>query len=146
MTEPPRRDIFLKSLLATTAILVIGIAIVSADEPPPREEPAATVELIVDYGDGAQKRLTEVPWKKDMTVLDVMRYATDHPHGITYEHRGKGEIAFLSKIDDVENEGGGGRNWIFYTGKKDEDRGQSSFAVAKPPVGSTILWRFEEYK
>ena len=99
-----------------------------------------TVALIIDYGDGAEKRLTAIPWKSEMTVKDAMEFAKRHPHGITFEYRGKGETAFLTKIDDAINQAANGQNWIFYI---DEERGDSSFGIAKVPAGGAILWRFE---
>src|SRR6185503_11243274 len=72
-----------------------------------------TVRVIIDYGDGVQKHFTALPWKKDMTILDAMNEAKASPHGITFQNTGSGSTAFLTKIDDLQNEGGGGkRNWI----------------------------------
>ena len=105
--------------------------------------PASVVQLTIDYGDGAQKRFTAVPWKEKMTVLEALQYAKAHPHGVKFESRGKGKIAFLSQIDDVKNQAGGGRNWIFYVNDK---RAEASFAVTTVPKAGAILWRFEEYK
>src|SRR5262245_15767278 len=48
---------------------------------------AATVRLVVDYGDGVIKTITGLPWAKGSTVLDVMNAAKDRPHGITFSYR-----------------------------------------------------------
>ena len=105
--------------------------------------PASIAELTIDYGDGAQKRFTAVPWKEGMTVQDAMQFAKAHPHGVTFQSRGKGKFGFLSQIDDVKNQAGGGRNWIFYV---NQERAEASFAVTEVPKAGAILWRFEEYK
>ena len=42
----------------------------------------ATVRLVIDYGDGTIKTFVGLPWKKSMTVLDVMNAAKSRPHGI----------------------------------------------------------------
>lgn len=105
--------------------------------------PASVVQLTIDYGDGAQKRFTAVPWKEKMTVLEALQFAKAHPHGVKFESRGKGKITFLTQIDDVKNQAGGGRNWIFYVNDK---RAEASFAVTTVPKAGAILWRFEEYK
>lgn len=110
---------------------------------PDKEAPASVAELTIDYGDGAQKRFTAVPWKEGMTVQDAMQFAKTHPHGVTFLSRGKGEFGFLSQIDDVKNQAGGGRNWIFYV---NQERAEASFAVTRVPKAGAILWRFEEYK
>ncbi len=108
-----------------------------------KKAPASVVEMTIDYGDGAQKRFTAVPWKEGMTVQDALQFAKDHPHGVTFQSRGKGEFGFLSQIDDVKNQAGGGRNWIFYV---NQERAEASFAVTTVPKAGAILWRFEEYK
>jgi hypothetical protein len=36
-----------------------------------------------------------------------MNAAKGHPHGITFSYTGSGGSSFLTKIDDVANEGGG---------------------------------------
>ncbi len=123
--------------------LVAGASREAAAEESPESPEVKTVTLVIDYGDGAQKRISDVPWKPAMTVLDVMQIAKQHPHGIDFRHRGTGKIAFLFQIDDLENESAGGKNWIFYV---DQTRGTSSFAVAEVPAESTVLWSFEEYE
>ena len=102
------------------------------------------VALTVDYGDGFQKRFTSVPWSEGMTVLDVMSEAKRHKRGrLEFRHRGKAATALLFQIDDVANQGGGRRNWIYYVNKQKADR---SFALAKVEPGDEVLWRFETYQ
>ena len=100
------------------------------------------VKLIVDYGDGVQKHFTALAWKKDMTVLDAMQMAAEHPRGITFEYRGRGSTALLVRIDNVKNEGAG-RNWIYRVNGKLADR---SMGVWRLQPGDTILWSFAEYQ
>src|SRR5437588_4130210 len=73
----------------------------------------ATVRLVIDYGDGVIKTITDLPWSKGQTVLDVMNAAKARPHGIAFRASGSGGSAFLTQIDDVANQGGGAgkRNW-----------------------------------
>src|SRR2546427_5001000 len=61
---------------------------------------SATVRLVIDYGDGAVKIFTDLPWSKGTTVLDVMNAAQGRPHGITFKQTGSG-AALLTQIDDV---------------------------------------------
>ena len=100
------------------------------------------VRLVVDYGDGVQKHFTELAWRDEMTVLDAMTAAGKHPRGIQFKYRGRGATAFLTEIDDLENEGRG-RNWIFSVNEKMAER---SFAVVSLKPGDTILWKFGEYR
>jgi hypothetical protein len=106
--------------------------------------PGQTVRLVIDYGDGVEKRFNSLPWHEGITVLDVMQAARQQPHGITISVRGSGETALLTKLDDVANEEGGvgARNWIFYVNDRMADR-----SLGATPVKSsdTILWKFERY-
>jgi hypothetical protein len=100
----------------------------------------ATVRLVVDYGDGVIKTITGLPWSKGSTVLDVMNAAKDRPHGITFSYTGSGASAFLTRIDGVANEGGGGRkNWQLWVNTSYADR---SFGVYEVQPLDVVFWRF----
>lgn len=104
-----------------------------------------TVELVIDYGDGAQKRFSGIPWKKSMTVLDVLKAAQEHPHGISFSDRGSGETAMVTKIDDLANQSGGAdaKDWIFRINGR---LGDESCGIADVRPGDTVLWKFERYE
>ncbi len=101
----------------------------------------ATVRLLVDYGDGTSKIISDLPWSKGNTVLDVMNAAKSHPHGISFSFTGSGASAFMTKIDDVQNEGGGAgrRNWQLWVNTIYADR---SFAAIEVQALDTVFWRF----
>jgi len=101
-----------------------------------------TVKVTIDYGDGFQKRYTQIRWKPKMTVLDVTQAAVRHKRGIKIRYRGKGATAFLTQIDDLKNEGRG-RNWLYQVNGKLADR---SFAIYSVKSGDAILWKFGKYK
>jgi hypothetical protein len=131
-------------------VLAIGLALASSS-PLPRQSIAGTeqatsehsIRLIVDYGDGVQKHFTALPWKKDMTVFDAMSAAKESTHGITFQHTGSGATAFLTKIDDMQNEGGAGkRNWIFWV---NTSLGDKSFGVYKLDPSDVVSWRFTSH-
>ena len=121
-------------LLATTAVLIRS----DARAAPPPKKPSVT--LIIDYGDGVEKRFTAIAWRRDMTVLDAMNIAGKHPRGIKFAYRGSGPTGLLTGIDDLKNQGGGGRNWIYRVGGKLADR---SFAIYKLKASETVLWDFQ---
>jgi len=100
-----------------------------------------TVRLIVDYGDGASKTVANLPWAKGNTILDAMKAATTRSHGISFSYTGSGDSAVLTKIDDVQNEGGGAgkKNWQYWANGTYGDR---SFAVFELQAQDTIVWRF----
>ena len=127
--------------IASCLVLIVpwtaGAAESSEDSPP------ESVRLIVDYGDGAQKHFTQLPWKEQMTVLDALLLARDHKHGIQLEYRGRAATALVTQIDDLANQGGSGRNWIYRVNKKP---GTRSCGICPLEAGDTVLWKFETYR
>jgi hypothetical protein len=101
----------------------------------------ATVRLVVDYGDGVVKTITDLPWSKGTTVLDVMTAAKARPHGIAFSSSGSGASAFLTQIDDVANQGGGTgkKNWQLWVNTTYADKGFGAYEVQALDV---VFWRF----
>ena len=99
---------------------------------------SATVRLVVDYGDGVIKTITGLPWAKGSTVLDVMNAAKDRPHGISFSYTGSGASAFLTRIDDISNEGGAKKNWQLWVNTSYADRG---FGVYEVQPLDVVFWR-----
>jgi hypothetical protein len=132
-----------KRIGLTSTVVALAIAIlVSLESLGSGIQPISehSVRLIIDYGDGVQKHFTALPWKKDMTVLDAMSEAKAKSHGITFQHNGSGATAFLTKIDDLQNEGGAGkRNWIFWV---NTNLGDKSSGVYKLDPSDVVLWKF----
>lgn len=116
-----------------------------AAAPPAAAKVAQAVQLEIDYGDGVQKTFGRIPWKEGMTVKDMMDVAKSGGHGIQYQFTGSGDTAFLTRIDDVKNEGGGAtaRNWVYSVGGKPADR---SFGVYKVKSGDDVAWKFDVYR
>ena len=104
-----------------------------------------TIRLVVDYGDGVEKHFTAIRWSEGMTVLDAMDLAKASPHGITFEHSGTGGSAFLSKIDDLENQGGGAsaRNWMYRVNDKLATKGIGVYEL-RPT--DEVRWKFRTLK
>jgi hypothetical protein len=117
----------------------------------PSNRPAAAAEaaqadhvrLIIDYGDGVQKHYTQLPWRQQMSVLDALRLAQKHARGIRLKYRGKAATALVIQIDDLVNQGGGDRNWIYRVNDKPGNR---SCGIHRLEVGDTVLWKFEAYR
>lgn len=135
-TKPTRRVFF----QCSTLLLVTLLAVLSGQAAIGEE--AKTVRVVIDYNDGSEKHFTAIAWKPEMTVYDATRAAQAHPRGIKFESKGKGATAFLTKIDDVKNEGRG-RNWLFHVNGKQAD---CSFGVYKLNEGDTVLWKFDKYR
>ena len=117
---------------------IVGLARCAAAAEPAK----ATVAMVIDYDDGVEKHFRQLAWKPGMTVLEVLQAAKQHPRGIQFMHRGDGDTAFLTQIDDLKNEGSG-RNWIFLINGK---LGQRSFAVTEVKASDRVLWKFTQYK
>ena len=70
-----------------------------------------------------------------------MNRAQAHPRGITFAYTGNGMSALLTKIDDVQNQGGGtgAKNWQYWVNTTYADR---SFALFEVQDLDTVFWRF----
>ena len=106
---------------------------------------AATVRLVVDFGDGVETHFKALPWREGMTALDALTAASKHPHGVTFKQRGSGGGALITQIGDVANEGGGreNKNWLFYVNDK---QGTASAGKTALGAGDVALWRFQVYE
>ena len=102
-----------------------------------------TVTIVIDYGDGVQKRFKKVPCTANATVLDAMRKTMQHARGIKFRYRGSGETALLTQIDDLKNEGGNGKSWLYEVNGK---LARKSFAIQNLSNHDTILWKFDIYR
>jgi len=100
---------------------------------------SAIVRLVIDYGDGVTKTITALAWVKGSTVLDVMNAAKSRPHGISFSYSGSGGASFLTRIDDVANEGAGKKNWQLWINTSYADK---SFAVLEVQPSDVVFWRF----
>lgn len=104
-----------------------------------------TVRLIVDYGDGLEKRFNTLTWQEGMTVQKALVLAASHPQGITFSQRGSGEMAFLTAIDGLENQGGGpgAKNWIY---RVNGQQANQSFAIHGLQPADFILWTYQSHQ
>lgn len=128
----------LSTLLLGVVLAAVGPGLVGGQQSD--DAPPARVQLIIDYGDGVEKHFTALPWHTGMTVLDALEAAQQHPRGIRFAYRGKAATAFLTRIDDVENEGRG-RNWLY---EVNQVAATTSFATCALAAGDTVLWKFSD--
>lgn len=98
-----------------------------------------TVSLTFRFGEGDDRKLEPIAWHQGMTVDDLMTAASRVPGGIRYAMRGVGEMAFLTRIDNIANEGATGRNWTYTV---NGERADKSFAVYRLEPGDHVLWTF----
>ncbi len=100
------------------------------------------VSLVIDFDDGQQRHF-RLAWREGMTVLDALESASQRQRGIAYTQRGSGEMAMITAIDALANEGGGqGRNWIFRVNGQLADKSCGVYEIRPEDV---ILWKFGTY-
>ena len=100
-----------------------------------------TVSLTIDFSNGARREFAALPWKEGLTLGDLMRAARDFRPGIRYTQDGEGEMAFLTSLEGVANEGGAGRYWFYAV---DDRRGEVSFEVQPLKAGAKVLWVYKQ--
>jgi uncharacterized protein DUF4430 len=123
-------------------LVLVGLALAAAATTAPCAEPEANVQLVVDYGDGVQLRFGALPWRDGMTVFDALSAAAAHRHGVTFEHKGSGASAMITKIGDLKNEGNG-RNWLYSVNDK---QAEISAGIYKLKPRDAVLWKFDLYR
>jgi Domain of unknown function (DUF4430) len=127
--------------LLAALLLVVGAA--WAPGPAAAQSPAAaaSVRLVVDYGNGVTKTIAGLPWSKGETVLDAMKAATRRAHGISFSYTGSGAGAMLAAIDGERSQGGGAakKNWQYWVNAA---YGDKSFAAYQLHAQDVVTWRF----
>jgi hypothetical protein len=107
------------------------------DRSPPLTE---TVSLVVDFGGGRRSEWNSLPWREGLTVDAVLSHVAASGE-LSFTQQGSGSSTFLSEMNDVANEGAGGKNWIYHVNAERADR---SFAVYELRPGDQVLWRYGE--
>jgi hypothetical protein len=107
--------------------------------PPAAGAPA--VALAIDFGNGATREFSALPWKPGMTVGDLLREAGRVHPGLEFAVRGTGDMAFLTSLDGVANEASNGRFWIYEINGRIAERGIGAQALE---AGDRVLWAFKE--
>lgn len=138
-SEQRQVSLLVVAVLALAALSAERATAEPAQDPQPAKE---TVKLLIDYGDGAQKVFSAIPWTKETTVFTALESAAKHSRGIKFTHQGKGETVLVTAIDDLKNEGRG-KNWLYEVNGKLGDR---SCAVMPLKAGDSVLWRFGKYQ
>jgi hypothetical protein len=100
-----------------------------------KSDPRPKVSLTIDYSGGRRTAFSAIEWHDGMTVADLMAAWTN----IEVKQQGSGEAAFVTAIENVENQGADGKNWIYSVNGQVADR---SFAIYKLKDGDHVLWTF----
>ena len=151
----PRSDSWM--FPALLLLVLVGVAIFAFTQRPPGGDsdsvaeaetwtPAAaptgeTVQLVIDFGNGARREFDSLPWRPEMTVADVLEAARTFRPGIRFTQQGAGESGFLTTLEGVGGEGAEGRNWRFSV---DGKLGEESFCLVTVEAGGSVLWEYTE--
>jgi len=98
-------------------------------------QPAKTVLLTINFGDGRPLLNESSDWHEGMTVADLL----NAERSISFATQGTGAAAFLTQLNGIANEGAGGRNWVYSVNGTRADR---SFAVYELRPNDHVLWTF----
>ncbi len=133
-------------LLAAAVMALNDRPVTSTDIAPEAGSPSAppqgnTVALEIDFGNGAVRQFSALPWREGMTVADLMQEARQFRPGIQFTQVGEGAGGMLISIDLVKSEGISGRNWLF---RVDGQFAEESFCLARLEPGLRVLWVFVE--
>ena len=111
-------------------------------ESPETIQVIGTVQLEVDFGGRAEKKTMRLDCREDSTVFSILQGA-EQEGWIQVSSRGSGENSFLIGLDDIENEGATGDNWIYRLNGQVGKVGAGAQSVVP---NDEINWTFGEYE
>ena len=97
-----------------------------------------TVNLTVDFQGESDNLEINQSLTSNSTVMDLLSECKSA--GIlNFDHRGDGETAFVTSINGIKNQMGGGSNWVFHINGEMSDFGAGT---AQLENGDSVLWIF----
>jgi len=110
----------------------------------PASGASAHVSLVIELEDGSAKTYPQIDWKQGMTVLDLLNLAKQDADSISFEFKGSGETAFLTRMQAVENQGSGPekKNWQFWVNGKRADRSMGAYELES---SDQVVWKFSTF-
>jgi hypothetical protein len=106
---------------------------------PPTAQTGKSVALVINYGDGRERKFDAVAWHEGMTVDDLLNAASQLPDPISYGVLGNGELTLLTNIDQTHNKWEHGGNWTYKVNDVPADR---SLEIYELQPGDRVLWTF----
>ena len=110
-----------------------------------QEKAEAFVLLVIDFAGESEN--IEIEWavesSKSMSVLELMELASEGDQGFEFIFTGSGETAFLKSINGINNEGAGGKNWVY---RVNEELAETSFGVCQVESGDSVSWKLGSYE
>jgi hypothetical protein len=122
-----------------------------------KEEFNGAVALTIDYSNGVQKSFTNIPWRPEMAVDDVLQAAVGTIPGLTFQFektlvdRGGRDVGMIVSVDDVaaEQENQKWLIWVNQTFNGTELRrvtpeSVTKFGLPRVEPGDVIVFKFSE--
>jgi hypothetical protein len=150
--------VLLRIILGALAVLVLllafawwhnhrtGAAGPGAAAPVAITPTTTTVTLVIDFGDGTQRRFTDLAFTPGMTAMDATRAATTHARPLALESRGQGSTAIITSIEGIRDETGAdpatSRAWQFWVNGA---YGETSAGAAALRAGDRVSWAYRAY-
>lgn len=138
----PRNPLRVAATRRGWLLVLLAMGLISAGTLSSAEPAEKIVVLTIDYGDGVQKRFTQLAWNDKLTVLGALELAAKHPRGVKFTQRGSGETAFVDSIDGLKDQRQG-KAWIYSINDR---TGEKSAGIATLAPGDAILWKFDIYR
>ena len=146
----------LPALLLALAFLALLLAFAwwqTRNAPATGRAPAAvapassSITLVIDFGDGTQRRFTDLPFSPGMTVLDAMSAAAAHARPLAFESKGSGPGAIITSIEGIRDEGarsapGTARAWQYWINAA---YGETSVGAGALHPGDRVSWAYRPY-
>ena len=100
------------------------------------------VSLELDFqgeGDGEGLEL-EMKVPDASTAFELLQLAKAQGD-MEFEATGSGELAFVTSINGIQNQGAGGRNWVFYVNDELANAGSGDYKLNE---SDKVLWKFKD--
>lgn len=146
--HPTHMNTSRRNLLGCLALVLTGLlSVPSWAEAPPEKAPqksktaTETVSLVIDYGNGKEKVLNDIAWRKGMTAWDATLAATQKEPRSQIKHTGSGSKIAVTEIDGFKNQGGSSdkRNWQYWVNGAYADVGVGAKELN---AGDKVVWKF----
>ncbi|HEY4511818.1 MAG TPA: DUF4430 domain-containing protein [Candidatus Paceibacterota bacterium] len=125
-------------------VFLLGISVgrdyqATATETASRNQPQASVSIMIDYGDGRVKTYHDI---SGTTVFDVLKNATDaHSVELKYKDYGSDLGIFVESISGVGKDPSGKKWWQYWVDNTYSQVGVSAYNVGP---GDSIQFKFVE--
>ncbi len=127
--------------LFACAVATAGLLAGASDGTGAQASSGSGVRVVIDYGNGVEKRYHDISWRAGFTAFDVLKVAAEMRPTSQVTAIGSGETLLVTSIDGFAN-GVDDRNWIFSV---NDQKGRRSSAITAVNAGDTLRWSYEPW-